>query len=172
MAAYNSLDLSRMALTPGEGRRLDVEIDPGELHLGGLLYAFAPRRAGARIDVSRTAAGHAIRLSFKGRVEGPCMRCLIDASVPVEVEAREVDQPRTGDEELLSPYVEDNVVNLDTWSHDALALELPVKLLCRPDCAGLCPVCGESLNDADPDEHRHDSGGDPRWAALRELKLD
>ena len=100
------------------------------------------------------------------------MRCLVDARVPVDVEAREVDQPRAGDEELRSPYVKDDVVDLGTWARDALALELPARLLCRSDCAGLCQVCGESLNEADPADHRHESGGDPRWSKLRELKLD
>jgi uncharacterized protein len=172
MAAYNSIDLNRLALSSGEGRRLDVELRPGELSLGGQSYTFALDGPTARLEVSRTATGYALRLAFSGSVDGPCTRCLTGASVPVEVEAREVDQPRTGDEELRSPYVEDEIVDLDSWAHDALALALPSKLLCREDCAGLCPVCGESLNHADPEAHRHDSGGDPRWAALRELKLD
>jgi uncharacterized protein len=172
MAAYNSIDLARLALTPGEGRRVDVEAAPGTLELGGQAYEFEPQRVPARIEVSRTAAGHALRLTFSGSVEGPCMRCLSDASVPVEVEAREVDQPGTGDEELRSPYVAADVVDLGAWAHDALALALPAQLLCRSDCAGLCPVCGESLNDADPAAHEHGRDGDPRWAALRELKLD
>ena len=77
------------------------------------------------------------------------MRCLADAAVAVEVEAREVDQPVTDDEELRSPYVHEGVLDLiGAWAHDALALAVPQQLLCRPDCAGLCPVCGESLNDA------------------------
>jgi uncharacterized protein len=172
MAPYNSIDLNRLALSSGEGRRLEVEIQPEQLSLGGQSYTFALDGPTARLDVSRTATGHALRLAFSGRVEGPCMRCLTDAAVPIEVEAREVDQPRTGDDELRSPYVQDDVVNLDAWAHDALALALPAKLLCREDCAGLCSVCGESLNHADPEAHRHDSEGDPRWAALRELKLD
>jgi uncharacterized protein len=172
LAAYNTIDLNQLALSSGEGRRLDVAIRPGELSLGGQSYGFALDGSTARLDVSRTATGHALRLTFTGEVNGPCMRCLTGANVPVAVEAREVDQPRTGDEELRSPYVEDEIVDLDSWAHDALALALPAKLLCREDCAGLCPVCGESLNDADPQAHRHDEGGDPRWAALRELKLD
>jgi uncharacterized protein len=171
MAAYNSIDLNRLALSSGEGRRLDTQIQPDELSLGGQSYSFT-LDGPARLDVSRTATGHALRLSFSGTVAGPCMRCLADASVSVDVEAREVDQPGTTDEELRSPYVEDGVVDLDSWAHDALALALPSKLLCREDCAGLCPVCGETLNDADPEAHRHNEGGDPRWAALRELKLD
>ena len=49
-----------------------------------------------------------------------------------------------------------------------IALALPEKILCRPDCAGLCPVCGKDLN-REPHEHE-DEAGDPRWAALSELR--
>jgi uncharacterized protein len=45
---------------------------------------------------------------------------------------------------------------------------LPDKILCRPDCAGLCPVCGKDLN-AEPHEHVEESS-DPRWAALEALR--
>jgi uncharacterized protein len=171
MAPVSTIDLSRLALTPGEGRRLELEVEPDALALGGERYTFSPRRAPARLEVSRTAAGHALRLSFAGELSGPCTRCLGDARIPVEVEAREVDQPRSG-EELSSPYVAEELLDLAAWTRDALALAVPSKLLCRPDCAGLCPVCGVSLNDADPDQHRHEAGVDPRWDKLRELKLE
>jgi uncharacterized protein len=170
--AYHSIDLARFALHPGEGRRLDVEADPGELELGGQRYAVAGDTVEARLDLSRTAAGYAIRMRFTAHVSGPCMRCLAAADVPVEVDAREVDQPQSGDEELQSPYVEGDELELSSWVHDALVLALPIQLLCRPDCRGLCPVCGVSLNDADPEEHRHESAPDPRWDKLRELRLD
>jgi uncharacterized protein len=42
--------------------------------------------------------------------------------------------------------------------------------VCRPDCKGLCSVCGASLNEADPAEHQHAEAPDPRWAKLRELQ--
>ena len=168
MAAYNSIDLDRLALSPGEGRRLDLEIDPGRLELAGQGYAFAPDGP-AHLEISRTAAGYAMRLTFQGSVGGPCMRCLEDASVTTEVEAREVDQSGTADEELRSPYVSEGILDLSAWAHDALALALPAKLLCRSDCAGLCAVCGASLNDADLAEHEHGQARDPRWAKLDEL---
>ncbi len=55
------------------------------------------------------------------------------------------------------------------WARDALALALPTQIVCSADCLGLCPVCGENLNTADP-EHAHEPEPDPRWAALRELR--
>lgn len=171
-AGYHSVDLSRFALRPGEGRRLDLDVDPGELDIGGQRYAIRGKTVPARLDLSRTAAGYAVRMRFIGHVDGPCMRCLDDADVPVEVDAREVDQPRTADEELRSPYITDDELDLARWAHDALSLAMPFQLLCRPDCKGLCPGCGASLNDADPAEHQHETAPDPRWAKLRELKLD
>jgi uncharacterized protein len=73
---------------------------------------------------------------------------------------------------MRSPYVEEGVLDVEHWANDALVLALPAKPVCREDCAGLCPVCGESLNDADPAEHKHPSGGDPRMAKLKDLKLE
>ena len=111
-----------------------------------------------------------MRIRFEAAIAGPCVRCLGDARVAVAVDAREVDQALADDEELRSPYVSDGVLALADWAHDALALALPLKLLCRADCAGLCPVCGISLNDADPGQHDHGEQLDPRWAKLRELQ--
>jgi uncharacterized protein len=62
-------------------------------------------------------------------------------------------------------------LNLHDWVRDALALALPAQILCRADCAGLCPECGADLNTAGPD-HRHEREPDPRWAKLSELKFD
>ncbi len=171
-AGYNSIDLARFALRPGAGRRLDVDVDPGELELGGQSYVVAEGVVPARLDLSRTPAGYALRVRATVHVSGPCMRCLADADVPVELDAREVDQPPSEDEELRSPYVDGDELDLSSWVHDALALALPLQLLCRPECKGLCAVCGASLNDVDPKAHRHESAPDPRWAKLRELKQD
>jgi uncharacterized protein len=167
-----TIDLGRLALSHGEGARLDfgVRLDP--LELGGQTYAPTRETLDARLDLSRPSNGHAFRLRFALRVEGPCMRCLEPAAVDTEVDAREVDRAGTDDEELRSPYVVDDELRVGHWAHDAAVLAMPPRVLCRPDCAGLCPVCGESLNDADPADHEHESGGDPRWNKLKELKLE
>lgn len=168
----DSIDLTRVAPAPGDGRRLDVDVVPGELAYGDEIYGVQGDAATARLDVSRTVGGYALRLRFTARVEGSCVRCLERADVGVEVDAREVDQPGTADEELRSPYMEGDELDVRAWAHDALALAMPGQFLCRADCAGLCAVCGASLNDADPAEHEHGGGRDPRWDKLRELKLE
>ena len=71
-------------------------------------------------------------------------------------------------DELRTPYVRDNQLLLSDWARDAIAGDLPEQILCRADCAGLCAICGEDLNEH-PHEHA-DERTDPRWAALEELK--
>jgi uncharacterized protein len=170
MAANQTIELARVAPSPGDGKRVELEVEPGRVELGGHVYEVSPSSVAGRLEVSRTASGYALHLTFAGQIAGPCMRCLEPASVPVAVEAREVDQPGTDDEELRSPYVTEGELDLGAWAHDALVLALPQQLLCRDDCAGLCPVCGGSLNDASPGAHDHGREPDPRWAKLRELQ--
>jgi uncharacterized protein len=167
----DSLDLGSLHLSAGEGRRLDLGVGLDRFEFGGALYAVEPAPTPVRLDVSRTTGeGYALRLRFDATLSGPCMRCLEPAAPAFEVDAREVSQPGAG-EELESPYVERGVLELGAWARDALALALPAQMLCRPDCLGLCPVCGVSLNEAGPDHH-HDSPPDSRWAKLSELKFD
>ncbi len=185
-AEAHDFDLAGMRLSAGEGRRLALDVPIEPLLLGGERYAAArttDRRSDDLRSVSRSASvpvelqisrliggGYSLRLSFQVALEGPCMRCLKDARPIVEVDSREVDQPGGG-EEMSSPYVRDETLDLAAWARDAFALAAPVKVLCREDCAGLCPVCAADLNDAPP-EHHHAPAPDPRWAKLRELKLE
>ena len=166
------VDLERLSLSSGQARVLDLRIRLDPIELGGQSYEPAGGIGEARLDVSRTSTGYALRLRFATELTGPCVRCLEPAATELEIDAREVDQPPSRDDELRSPYVTDGNLDVRRWANDALVLALPSQPLCRPDCAGLCAVCGESLNDSDPEAHRHDQGGDPRMAKLRDLKLE
>ncbi len=164
------LDLASLRLSAGEGRTLALQTPIEPLRLGSEQYAAEPVGVPMELNVSRmSGGGYALRLRFSAAVQGPCMRCLKPAAPRVEVEAREVDVPGGG-EELDSPYVHEETLALAGWARDAFALALPAQILCREDCAGLCPECAVDLNEAGP-EHRHEVAGDPRWEKLRELKL-
>ena len=167
----DSFDLGRLRLNSGEGRRLELEVALDPLQFGGETYVATPAAVDAILDISRTTHhGYALRLHFGASLQGPCMRCLEPARPEISVDSREVDQP--GDvEELRSPYVEDEVLDVHAWARDALALALPAQLLCREDCAGLCAICGTDLNTAGP-EHAHEREPDPRWAKLGEIRFD
>jgi uncharacterized protein len=173
----SDFDLAGLRLSPGEGRRLTLQTPIEPLMLGSERYVAAsspegePSLVAIELSVSRmSGGGYALLINFSANVVGPCMRCLAPASPRVEVQAREVDRPGGG-EELDSPYVHDETLDLAAWARDAFALALPAKVLCRDDCAGLCPVCAADLNQ-EPAGHHHEPTPDSRWAKLRELKLD
>ncbi|MCB0875327.1 MAG: DUF177 domain-containing protein [Solirubrobacterales bacterium] len=163
------IDLDELALRSGEAARIDVVLDPEPPRLGGEALALESTPVTTRIDVSRTTSGYALRLRAGVVVLGTCARCLAPARLELGIDAREVDQGEAEDPELSSPYVGDGLLDPLAWLHDAIALALPERLLCREDCAGLCEVCGISLNDVEPGTHVHESAPDPRFAKLRDL---
>ena len=117
-ALTQKLDLARLQLGAGEGRRLALHVEIEPLSLGSESYAAEPGEVAVTLDVSRMlGGGYALRLRF------------------------------------------------------AAALAAPVKVLCRSDCAGLCPICAADLNEAGAG-HRHERAPDARWAKLRELRLE
>jgi uncharacterized protein len=165
-------DLGRLGLTSGEGRHLDLTVGIDPLQFGGQRYEAMPAEVPAKLDISRTTGnGWFLRLRYDARLSGPCMRCLEDAARAVEVDSREVHQPDAGDEDLKSPYLAGDDLDLHAWARDALVLELPTQIVCDDECKGLCAICGENLNTVGA-EHAHEAAPDPRWAKLSELKLD
>ena len=101
---------------------------------GGQTYAAEPDVVPVRVDISRTTGnGWALRLRSGVAVGGPCVRCLEPAAPRFEIDAREVEQPGAGDEELSSPYVNaKGELDVAAWARDALALTLPAQITCRP----------------------------------------
>ena len=144
-----SFDLRRLKLRPGEQHREAIELELPAFEFGGQRYVPVPELVTAQLDVTRAVTGTALALAFTVRLHGPCYRCLGDAVLEV-------------------PYLVDDRLDVSSWARDAVALALPDKILCRPGCAGLCPECGENLND---NPHTHEeTTADPRWAALEALR--
>ncbi len=164
-----TIDLRRLRLRPGEVRheRLEVEVEP--FVLGGQRYEAAPHEVPIELEITQASGATVFDLRLRARLSGPCMRCLGHAELEVDVRARELHDPQAPRaDELRSDYVVDDRLQVSAWARDAIALALPDQILCRPDCAGLCPVCGKDLN-AEPHEHAR-ADLDPRWSALEELR--
>ena len=163
-----SLDLRRVRLRSGEQHRGRHEIALDPLTFGGQRYIPVPEKPEAELTISRASTGTLFELRFATRLHGPCQRCLGDAVIERTISAREYQATNADDDDLRTPYVVDDRLDLSAWARDALALALPNQILCREDCAGLCPGCGADLN-VEPHEHEEEVV-DPRWAALEELR--
>src|SRR4029078_3750965 len=163
-----TLDLRKLRLRSGDQHRDEQEIELQPFELGGQRSLPVRGTVPAELMITRASTGTVFELRFDARLHGPCFRCLEDAVLEVTVSARECQPGSPGDdEELRTIYVEDDKLDLSAWARDAVALELPDKILCRPDCAGLCAECGKNLND-EPHDHGEPEP-DSRWAALVEL---
>lgn len=164
-----SFNLRQVRLRPGEEYRDEIEIELEPFELGGERYLPVPELLPAELAITKASTGTVFELGFDARLHGPCYRCLGDAVLEVPIAAREYQATNPdGSEELRTPYLQDDRLDLSGWARDAIALALPDKILCRADCAGLCPVCGRNLND-EPHEHETEAT-DSRWAALESLR--
>jgi uncharacterized protein len=100
--------------------------------------------------------------------QGECRRCGGPVSGAVEAEVRERYTPHPDAEEEEDAYLlVGEELDLEPLARDAVLLDLPLAPLCRPDCLGLCPRCGQNRNisacDCPPES-------DPRWSALDALR--
>lgn len=164
-----TFDLRQAKLRPGEEYRDEQEIALSPYDLGGQRYLPVPENVTAELVINRGTSGTTFELNFPVRLHGPCYRCLKDAVLDLSIHAREYQATSPGEaDELKTPYVVDNQLQLSNWARDAIAVELPQQILCREDCAGLCAICGEDLNE-NPHEHE-DERVDPRWEALEGLR--
>ena len=166
MTVFN---LRTVRLRSGEEYRDAHEVELEPLSLGGQRYIPVPEKVDAELAITQASTGMLFELFFTGRLHGPCYRCLNETVVDKTIAGREYQATNPdGSDELRNPYLDSDRLDLSAWARDALVLALPEKILCRPDCAGLCPVCGKDLNE-EPHVHE-EKRDDPRWAALAEIR--
>jgi DUF177 domain-containing protein len=137
-------------------RRVPVEVAP--FVFGGLEYTVPEGVVELELRAARVGEHLTLTASLESEVDGPCQRCLEPAHV--KVTASGLDVVRHGESEVEDEgerYTNAFSVDVVRWVRDLIADALPVQLLCREDCAGLCPVCGANLND-DPG-HTHEADG-------------
>jgi uncharacterized protein len=163
-----TFDLRTLRIRSGDQARERVEVELEPLVLGGQTYEPQPNPAPAELIVTRASSGTVLELAFDVTLAGPCFRCLTDAELSLSLSLREYEATKPESDDERTEYLDDDRLDLSGWAHDAIALALPDKILCRDDCAGLCPVCGKDLN-AEPHEHAEERS-DPRWAALESLR--
>lgn len=163
-----TFDLRTLRVRSGDQAREPVEIELEPLLLAGQSYEPQPNPLPAELSVTRATSGTVLELAFDVTLAGPCFRCLSDAELPLSLRLREYQATKPEGDDDRTEYLEDDRLDLSAWARDAIALALPDQILCRDDCAGLCPECGKDLN-AEPHEHV-DERTDPRWAALESLR--
>ena len=166
---------------PGDTLSLAGHLDESGYELGEHEFELPE---GIDYDLALTNAGEGILVTgmIRCHVKGACDRCLEDAEFDIAGEVdeyylfEEPEDPESYEDgfELVS---EDRTIDLSDAIADAVVMDTPFVVLCRPDCAGLCPTCGANLNEAPcacEDKQKDDyaaSDSNP-FAALKNLKFD
>ena len=120
------------------------------------------------IKVTRTPQGILLQASLQTYTELECVRCLTSIQQPLKINFTELyafSQRFATESGLLMP--ESAIIDLAPVLREYAVLEIPISPLCKPDCKGLCPICGNNLNDSTC--HHDDDSGDPRLASLKSL---
>lgn len=118
--------------------------------------------------VTRTPQGLLVQVQVQASYGAECVRCLTSIIQPIKTEFAELyafTRRAATESGLILP--EDGIIDLEPLVREYILLASPIGPLCRPDCKGLCPVCGENRNDTDCG-HEPDVG-DPRLSQLKDL---
>ena len=136
-----------------------------------------PIQAGEPFDLT-IANEEGKRLRLSGRMDAtvqiPCDRCLEPVDVPFsitidkEVPLGELSAETESDSDEAASYIdEDRLLDVDRLIYNELLVNWPAKVLCRPDCKGICPKCGTNLNFAACDCEQGEL--DPRMAQFQDV---
>ena len=149
---------------PGARKEVHVEAEADGL---SVIDTRVPDGAPIRMDLEVEALNDGLMVTghVSAAWEAACRRCLGPVTGRIEADVQELHKRAAKDDEAFA--FEGDLLNLEPMLREVVMLELPLAPLCRPDCAGLCPVCGADRNQGDCGHHEVPL--DPRWSALSEL---
>jgi uncharacterized protein len=163
----------------------DLELPPGSVDFGEEAEQVGDLATSGRAEVLHEHRGPRdivadirLRGQFAGKFQVPCARCVEPVEIPLAADFDLIFRPVTADSEALERSITAPETEIGYYQKDSLLLEdvlreqvllsLPVRTLCKPDCKGLCPRCGENRNTQAC--HCGENPGDPRWEALAALR--
>lgn len=175
------VDLTGQLENPGESMPVSGALDVDGYSVGDKHLRLSD---GIHYDVVLTNAGDGILVTgiVRAHATGECDRCLEPASFDVAGEIEEYylfEEPEDKEayEDGFELVGDDRQVDLSGAINDAVVMDTPFVVLCKPDCLGICPTCGANLNLGDcgcadkAEQDWVDSDENP-FAALKNLKLD
>jgi uncharacterized protein len=163
----------------------DLSFAPGAIEYGDEAAQSGPLAAEGRAEVlhehrgpKEIVADIRLRGRFAGEFEVPCARCVEPVGIPLAGDFDLIFRPAAADsagqersitaEETEIGYYQGDSLLLEDVLREQVLLSLPAKTLCKPDCKGLCPRCGQNRNSQAC--NCEEAPSDPRWEALAGLR--
>jgi uncharacterized protein len=166
---------------------IDVAIAPGVIDYAVDLTQIGPLPVKGQADLLMENRGHGqavadirVRAEYGGHFEILCARCVEPVAVPVEGEFDLIFRPQAADaeagersitvDETEIGYYDESGLLLEDVVREQVLLSLPGRTLCKEDCKGLCPHCGQNLNNGTCSCEKASAAPiDPRWQGLARL---
>ncbi len=158
---------------PGAIDYIDEAAQTGPLAAQGRAEVLHEHRGPKEIVADIRLRGH-----FAGCFEIPCARCVEPVTIPLQADFDLLFRPIGADKgaperSITAPeteigYYQKDSLLLEDVLREQVLLSLPVRTLCKPDCKGLCPRCGQNRNSQVCSCEEGPS--DPRWVALADLR--
>ena len=141
------LELKKVFLSEGECLNVCEALDLSDMELNGCYPLKTPIKVKAAV---KNRAG-VVSLAINAELDysAPCDRCGEETITPLSYSFDHilvVSLESEDDDDCDHIEIPDYILDLDELVTADILLELPVKFLCREDCKGLCPQCGENLN--------------------------
>lgn len=146
------IDIKSISHCTGASLTIETEISPSEMTVSFQGYRLT-RPLSFAGQLQNTGDGV---LVLTGRIrtgyEGDCARCLVPVQAELDVTLSDVFRPKAeegeAEDENSYPY-EGWKLDISQAIRDNLVLAMPQRLFCREDCSGICPDCGNNLNEKD-----------------------
>jgi uncharacterized protein len=123
------------------------------------------------VTFTRTAQGLYAHGTLRASTPLVCVRCLSDYQQALSIEISELfEHPAKKETDPILAIPETGILDMTGLCRELLLLELPIQSVCSPDCQGLCPICGNPLNEGSCEHPEMEV--DPRLAVLKTLLAD
>lgn len=152
-------------LHQGVGTSRDFDFDHPYVRVSSDLEVTSLR---GRVRMSRTAQGLYAQGSLRAETRLECVRCLTEFDQSLEAVLGDLFiYPAWQASDPLLSIPDTGILDLSPVLREYLLLDVPLQPVCKPDCKGLCPECGNNLNES---ECNHPTAGtDPRLSVLKSL---
>jgi uncharacterized protein len=160
---------------PPEGLEVELVMDPDDPAVRDMEIRGPVK---GTLKISKTGHQVLVRGRVNGQVQLTCARCLTDFTVEIDEEVdvelrpafdldRDARERELGSDDLDVEFFRGDALDVGHLAAEQVSLAIPMKPLCREECAGICPQCGADRVagscSCEPDT-------DPRWSALKDLK--
>jgi uncharacterized protein len=141
------INLSKLFEKEHSEQELTCPLEADTVAYGGETYDFV-NKSDVELKITHTSKRQVtVNGHSKFQLRMRCARCLEPVEVPFDLHFdAELDLNRPADSEDELPYIRGYSLDVDLLVMDELFVNMPISVLCKCDCKGLCRVCGTNLN--------------------------